>query len=230
MDARILVVDDEKDLADLLAWNLSRAGYRTDIAWTGTDALARVKESAPDLILLDVMLPDVPGTDICKRLKTDPATADIPIVMISARGEEIDRVVGLELGADDYVTKPFSIRELLLRIQRLLEVARRGKPALGGFSGVRRAGRISIDADRHRVEIDLVAVELTAIEFRLLFTLVDRAGRVQTRETLLVDVWGVDSDVETRTVDAHVKRLRTKLGAAGDQVETVRGVGYRFHA
>ncbi|HVO30874.1 MAG TPA: response regulator [bacterium] len=227
MDARILVVDDEKDLVDLLTYNLSRAGFRTDVAWTGTSALDRLRESPPDLVLLDVMLPDVPGTEVCRRLKADRATADIPVVMLTAKSEEIDRVVGLELGADDYVTKPFSVRELILRIQRLLATSRRAKGA-GAMSGVRAAAGVKVDADRHRVEIDGAEVELTALEFKLLYTLLDRAGRVQTRETLLTDVWGMESDVETRTVDAHVKRLRSKLGSAAERVETVRGVGYRF--
>jgi two-component system phosphate regulon response regulator PhoB len=227
MDERILVVDDEKDLVDLLTYNLSRAGYRTDVAYTGAQALERLREALPDLILLDVMLPDLPGTDLCRRLKADAATAEIPVVMVSAKSEEIDRVVGLELGADDYVTKPFSVRELLLRIARILKQSKRAR-APSSATGVRRLSGVSADADRHEVHVDGEKVELTALEFKLLFTLMDRAGRVQSRETLLTDVWGMDSEVETRTVDAHVKRLRSKMRGAAERVETVRGVGYRF--
>ena len=235
MAHRILLVEDESDLVDLLSYNLSREGYIVDIATTGSVALERLKERRPDLVLLDLMLPDVSGTEICRRLKGAGETRDIPVVMVTARGEEIDRIVGLELGADDYVTKPFSVRELMLRIKAIL---RRDLPreASGTTSGgvakpaksVRHFGRISIDRDRHRVEVDGTEVALTALEFKLLSTLVERQGRVQTREMLLSDVWGIDADIETRAVDANVKRLRRKLGSAGDSLETVRGVGYRM--
>jgi two-component system phosphate regulon response regulator PhoB len=223
---RILVVEDEKDLLDLLSYNLSREGYSVDVATTGTLALERIRERKPDLVLLDLMLPDVPGTDVCRRVKGDPLTSHIPVVMVTARSEEIDRIVGFELGADDYVTKPFSVRELLLRVKAILRRDRAGAPAAAG--GPLKNGRIAIDPERHRAEVDGREVALTALEFRLLACLLERAGRVQSRDVLLSDVWGLDSEVETRTVDAHVKRLRRKLGAAGDAVETVRGVGYRL--
>lgn len=237
MAQRILLVEDESDLVDLLSYNLSREGYLVDIATTGTIALERLKERRPDLVLLDLMLPDVSGTEICRRLKGAGETRDIPVVMVTARGEEIDRIVGLELGADDYVTKPFSVRELMLRIKAILrrDVARdagAAGTATGGAAKpakpVRHYGRISIDRDRHRVEVDGEEVALTALEFKLLSTLVERQGRVQTREMLLSDVWGIEADIETRAVDANVKRLRRKLGSAGDSLETVRGVGYRM--
>ena len=227
MTQRILVVEDEKDLVDLLSYNLSREGYSVDIATTGAAALDRIKERKPDLVLLDLMLPDVPGTDVCRRVKGDPSTSHIPVVMVTARAEEIDRIVGFELGADDYVTKPFSVRELLLRVKAILRRDRAGSPQAAP-SGVVRSGRLSVDLERHRAEVDGREVTLTALEFRLLTCLLERAGRVQTRDVLLADVWGLESEVETRTVDAHVKRLRRKLGAAGDAVETVRGVGYRL--
>ena len=226
MTQRILVVEDEKDLLDLLSYNLSREGYSVDLAETGSAALQRIREHKPDLVLLDLMLPDLPGTDICRRVKGDPATQHIPVVMVTARGEEIDRIVGFELGADDYVTKPFSVRELLLRVKAILRRDRvtGSVPAAGRLSNA----RIAVDLDRHRAEIDGREVQLTALEFRLLACLLERAGRVQSRDVLLSDVWGLESEVETRTVDAHVKRLRGKLGAAGDLIETVRGVGYRM--
>lgn len=227
MAQRILVVEDERDLIDLLSWNLSKEGYAVDLATTGTMALERLKERKPDLVLLDLMLPDVPGTDICRRVKGDPATQHIPVVMVTARSEEIDRIVGFELGADDYVTKPFSVRELLLRVKAILR-RDRGSGASPAATGTIRCGRIVVDLERHRAEVGGKDLALTALEFRLLTCLVERAGRVQTRDVLLSDVWGLDSDVETRTVDAHVKRLRRKLGPAGDAVETVRGVGYRL--
>ena len=227
MTQRILVVEDEKDLVDLLSYNLCREGYLVDIAATGAAALERIKERKPDLVLLDLMLPDVPGTDVCRRVKSDPLTSHIPVVMVTARAEEIDRIVGFELGADDYVTKPFSVRELLLRVKAILRRDRAGSPQPNA-SGVIRVGRLSVDLERHRAEVDGREVTLTALEFRLLTCLLERAGRVQTRDVLLADVWGLESEVETRTVDAHVKRLRRKLGAAGDAVETVRGVGYRL--
>lgn len=234
MAQRILLVEDESDLVDLLSYNLSREGYVVDIATTGTIALERLKERRPDLVLLDLMLPDVSGTEICRRLKGAGETRDIPVVMVTARGEEIDRIVGLELGADDYVTKPFSVRELMLRIKAILrrDVTRDAGTAAGAAAKpvkpVRHHGRISIDRDRHRVEVDGAEVALTALEFKLLTTLVERQGRVQTREMLLSDVWGIDADIETRAVDANVKRLRRKLGSAGESLETVRGVGYRM--
>jgi two-component system phosphate regulon response regulator PhoB len=182
------------------------------------------QSQAPDLVLLDWMLPDMSGTEVCRQIKADPALRGTQVVILTAKGEEIDRVVGFELGADDYVVKPFSVRELLLRIQAIL---RRGtlEPTAGAEIVF---GTLKIDRDAHRVWSAGDELELTALEFKLLVTLYDRKNRVQSRATLLSDVWGIEADITTRTVDTHVKRLREKLGASGDYIETVRGVGYRF--
>ena len=222
--ARILVVEDEKDLQDVLSYNLRQAGHEATLVETGQEALARVGTETPDLILLDLMLPDMSGIDVCRALKSGPATRHIPVVMLTAKGEEIDRVVGFELGADDYVVKPYSMRELTLRLQAILR--RRSTPAEG--NGVVTFGRLRIDREGHRVWVDGGEIGLTALELRLLCTLHDRRGRVQSRAVLLDEVWRMSSDVNTRTVDTHVKRLREKLGDAGMYIETLRGVGYRF--
>ena len=222
--ARILVVEDEEDLQEVLSYNLRQAGHETTIVGTGQAGLERVGLETPDLVLLDLMLPDMSGTDVCRALKSDPATRHIPVVMLTAKGEEIDRVVGFELGADDYVVKPYSMRELTLRLQAILR--RRSTPAEG--NGVVTFGRLRIDREGHRVWVDGGEIGLTALELRLLCTLYDRRGRVQSRAVLLDEVWRMSSDVNTRTVDTHVKRLREKLGEAGAYLETVRGVGYRF--
>jgi len=224
---RILVVEDEKDLQEVLGYNLRQAGHTVTIAGTGREALAAIAERLPDLVLLDLMLPDVSGIEICRRLKGETATRDLPIVMVTAKGEEVDRVVGFELGADDYVVKPYSLRELLLRIDAVL---RRLTPvaAAGGSRGALVFGRLRVDRDAHRVWVDDDEITLTALELRLLSTLLERRGRVQSRPALLDDVWGMTGEVTTRTVDTHVKRLREKLGSAGPYIETVRGVGYRF--
>ncbi|MDX2054925.1 MAG: response regulator [Polyangiaceae bacterium] len=222
---QILVVEDERDIADVLDYNLTNAGYEVLAAACGQDGLKLARARKPDLVLLDLMLPDISGTEVCRALKDDPNTRGLPVIMVSARGEEIDRVVGFELGVEDYVTKPFSMRELLLRIKAVL---RRQSPK-GEVSGqFLEFGELRIDLGAHRVWVREVEVELTAIEFKLLTTLHDRQNRVQSRAALLDHVWGMDTKVTTRTVDAHVKRLRQKLGAARDYVETVRGVGYRF--
>jgi two-component system, OmpR family, phosphate regulon response regulator PhoB len=221
----ILVVEDEADLAATLDYNLQREGYQVQLATTGHEALKALgADPAPDLVLLDLMLPDMPGTEVCKALREDERTRETPVIMLTARSEEIDRVVGFELGADDYVTKPFSVRELLLRVRALLRRTQKSDadPQIASF------GRIRMDRDAHRVWIEGEEVKLTALEFRLLSTFMNRRGRVQSRDTLLSDVWGIDADVTTRTVDTHVKRLREKLGPAGRYVETLRGVGYRF--
>lgn len=224
--ARILVIEDEKDLLEVLAYNLRQAGHTPLLVGGGRDALAAVAEHRPDLVLLDLMLPDVSGIEICRRIKSAPATKDIPIVMVTAKGDEVDRVVGFELGADDYVVKPYSLRELLLRVEAVL---RRTAPApSGGARGVMVFGKLRVDRDAHRVWVDDREITLTALELRLLSTLLERRGRVQSRPALLDDVWGMSGDVTTRTVDTHVKRLREKLGEAGGYIETVRGVGYRF--
>jgi two-component system phosphate regulon response regulator PhoB len=223
--ARILVIEDEPDLQRVLEYNLRQAGHEVQQATAGQPGLRLAREHHPALVLLDLMLPDLSGTEVCKTLKSDPATRDIPVLMLTAKGEEVDRVVGFELGADDYVVKPFSVRELLLRIQAILRRSageRDARVALVEF------GRLRFDREAHRVWVDGTEVELTALEFKLLVGLHDRKNRVQTRATLLDDVWGIEADITTRTVDTHVKRLRDKLGPAGDYIETVRGVGYRF--
>ena len=223
--ARILIVEDEADLRELVAYNLQAAGHEIVEAATGAEALAQLRRSRPDLVLLDLMLPDIPGTEVCRKLRADPNLAATPVVMVTARGEEIDRVVGFELGADDYVVKPFSVRELVLRIGAIL---RRGTAPEAEEERPVVAGRLTLDRPRHRLTVDGAEITLTALEFKLLSTLLDRRGRVQSRERLLEDVWEMNPDITTRTVDTHIKRLREKLGAAGDYVETVRGVGYRF--
>lgn len=222
--SRLLIVEDEADIRDLLAYNLRAAGHEVFETGSGIDALTQARRVVPDLILLDLMLPDLAGTEVCRKLKSDPATADIKVVMLTAKGEEIDRVVGFELGVDDYVVKPFSVRELVLRISAIL---RRGEAPVEEKE-ILSAGILQVDRSRHRVTVSDEDVILTALEFRLLWTLLERKGRVQTRERLLEDVWDMSPDVTTRTVDTHVKRLREKLGEAGVYVETVRGVGYRF--
>lgn len=223
--ARILVVEDEADLQHVLDYNLKQAGHGVTLTKSGREGLVLAREQKPDLVLLDLMLPDLSGTEVCRQLKEDVATKNIAVVMLTARGEEIDRVVGFELGADDYVVKPFSVRELLLRIQAVL---RRGKLEVTDEAEVIEFGRLKIDRGAHRVWVDGAEVELTALEFKLLSTLYDRRNRVQSRSALLDDVWGIQADITTRTVDTHVKRLREKLEGARDYVETVRGVGYRF--
>jgi two-component system phosphate regulon response regulator PhoB len=223
--AKILVIEDEPDLVQVLEYNLRQSGHEVFAAKRGEDGLRYAREQRPDLILLDLMLPDVPGTEVCKILKESPATRAVPVVMLTARGEEIDRVVGFELGVDDYVVKPFSVRELLLRIQAIL---RRGKPEEQSEEPIIEFGCLRIDRGAHRVWVENIEIELTALEFKLLLKLYERRNRVQTRTALLDDVWGIQADITTRTVDTHVKRLREKLEAAREYVETVRGVGYRF--
>jgi two-component system phosphate regulon response regulator PhoB len=227
--ALVLIVDDEKDLRSLLDFNLKQAGYRTVHAANGNEALARAASHMPDLILLDLNLPDLPGTEVCRRLKADPTTHEIPILMLTARGAEADRIAGFELGAEDYIPKPFSIRELILR----LDVARRRKTpatrhATGNGSRVLRAGPIEIDTEAFLARVEGTEITLALLEFRLLAFLIEANGRVRTREELLKHVWGYPLDSDTRTIETHVKRLRAKLGEAGDLIETVRSVGYRM--
>jgi len=221
----VLLVDDERDLLSLLDFNLRAAGFETLLATTGEQALSQLRRRMPDLVLLDVMLPDVSGTEICRQIKGDPRTRHLPVVMLTAKGEEVDRVVGFELGADDYVTKPFSVRELVLRLRAVLRRAGGGRPQERPPPEV---GPIRVDLDAHRAYVDGAEVQLTPLEFKLLTTLMSRLGRVQSREQLLEDVWEMSSEVETRTVDTHVKRLREKLGSGRDLLETVRGIGYRL--
>jgi two-component system phosphate regulon response regulator PhoB len=221
----ILLVDDERDLLSVLEFNLRAAGFETVLAATGEEALAQLRRRVPDLVVLDLMLPDVSGTEICRRIKADPRTQAVPVVMLTAKSEEVDRVVGFELGADDYVTKPFSVRELVLRIRALLRRTGAPRAADRPAEGV---GPVRVDVDQHRAFVDGTEVSLTPLEFRLLTTFMSRLGRVQSREQLLADVWEMSSELETRTVDTHVKRLREKLGPARELLETVRGVGYRL--
>jgi two-component system phosphate regulon response regulator PhoB len=224
--ARILVIEDEQDLGSLLEYNLKADGHEAEVVRTGAAGVARVRTFKPELVLLDLMLPDIAGSEVA-RLIREGESKRLPIIMVTARGEESDRVKGLELGADDYVTKPFSVKELLLRIKAVL---RRNGEAPAPDRRVLSAGEIVLDTERHEVRARGEAVVLTALEFRLLKTFLERPGRVQTRETLLSDVWGIDADITTRTVDTHIKRLREKLGPAGDIIETIRGVGYKLVA
>jgi two-component system phosphate regulon response regulator PhoB len=218
---KILIIEDESDVADLLTLNLRKAGFRISTATDGATGLQKARDDRPDFIILDLMLPKMSGLEVCKILKSDVATSQIPILMLTAKAEEIDRIVGLEFGADDYVTKPFSPREVALRIRAIL---RRGETADESL----KAGPISIDPARHEVRVNGRQVHLTSLEFKLLRTLMQRRGRVQDRDRLLNEVWGYESLIDTRTVDTHVRRLREKLGKGGDAIETVRGFGYRL--
>jgi two-component system, OmpR family, phosphate regulon response regulator PhoB len=220
----ILIVEDERDVVDLLVLNLRKAGgFAISTASDGVNGLTKARNDKPAFVILDLMLPRMPGLEVCKILKSDPATRHIPIMMLTAKAEEIDRIVGLEFGADDYVTKPFSPREVILRIQAIL---RRGEAK--GEEDHLTAGSITIDPERHEVSVAGKRVNLTSLEFKLLRTLMQRRGRVQARDRLLNEVWGYETVIDTRTVDTHVRRLREKLGKAGHAVETVRGFGYRL--
>lgn len=220
----VLIVDDERDLVRLLEFNLQEAGFETAAAYAGEEALQKARQRIPDLIVLDLMLPDIPGNEVCRQLKASPRTRHVPVLMLTARTDEVDRVVGFEVGADDFVTKPFSVRELVLRIRAIL---RRGSGAEADEARD-QVGPIRVDPGAHRAYVEGQEIALTALEFKLLTTFMSRLGRVQTREALLQDVWGVSSDLQTRTVDTHVKRLREKLGSGRDLIETVRGIGYRM--
>lgn len=224
MKPRILVVDDEPEAVELVEFNLKQAGYAVTTAADGAEALKKAHAQPPDLIVLDVMLPEMDGFEACKVLRLDPATQKVPIIMLTAKAAEIDRVLGLELGADDYLTKPFSPRELLLRIKKNLS---RGFLAEKPQEQIRH-GDLLIDLPRHVASWKGKAIELTATEFKLLVTLAQRAGRVQSRDQLLRDVWEYESAIDTRTVDTHMRRLREKLGSAAKHLDTIRGVGYRF--
>jgi two-component system phosphate regulon response regulator PhoB len=220
---RIAVVEDEPDLAEVVRYNLTREGFQVEVHSRGDAALEAVRRKPPDLIVLDLMLPGLDGLELTRALKRDTATARIPLVMLTARAEEVDRVVGLELGADDYVTKPFSPRELTLRIKAVLRRGEGGTPA-----AVLEAGGIRLDPNAHEAQLEGAPLPLTATEFRLLKLLLERQGRVQTRASLLSEVWGYAQDVDSRTVDTHVRRLRRKLSGEADRIETVIGVGYRL--
>jgi two-component system phosphate regulon response regulator PhoB len=222
--AKILVVDDEPEAVELVEFNLKQAGFETMTAADGAEALKKARSALPSLVVLDLMLPEVDGLDVCKMLRRDPATRAIPIIMVTAKAAEIDRILGLELGADDYLTKPFSPRELVLRVRKILERS----SALEEESETLRFDDLLIDNPRHFVSWRKKRIDLTATEFKLLVLLAQRKGRVQTREKLLRDVWEYNSLVDTRTVDTHMRRLREKLGPAAKFLDTVRGIGYRF--
>jgi two-component system phosphate regulon response regulator PhoB len=223
----VCVVEDEPDLAEVLRFNLEKAGYRVDVQTRGDAALEAIRKQPPALVVLDLMLPGLDGLEVTRLLKRDPATARVPIVMLTAKGEEVDRIGGLELGADDYIPKPFSPREVVLRIRAVL---RRREESSTPAAAALVAGAIRLDPEAHRVDVRGKEVVLTATEFKLLERLLDRRGRVQTRARLLADVWGYAEDVDSRTVDTHVRRLRRKLGPEADRLETVIGVGYRLKA
>jgi two-component system phosphate regulon response regulator PhoB len=223
--SRVVVVEDEPDVADFLGDMLRSEGYRVGVAKTGQDALDEFRREAPDLVLLDLMLPDMTGLDVLKSLKRTEGGANSRVIILTARKDEIDRIVGLELGADDYVTKPFSPRELALRVKAVLG---RGRPEPEASRDTLRAGPIEIDLELHSARVEGRPIQLTLTEFNLLAELVQAGGRVRTRESLLSRVWGYDSEVMSRTVDTHVRRLRNKLGSAADWLATVRGVGYRI--
>ena len=224
MQSTILVVEDEQDILDLVEYNLHQAGYGVETALTGQNALDRINRNRPDMIILDLMLPGIDGKEICRRVRQDENTRDIPVIMLTARAEEVDRIVGFELGADDYLTKPFSPRELVLRVNAIM---RRSKAKPEAPTIMRFAG-LTIDPERHQVQVEGLEVTLTATEFKLLTHLAARTGRVQTREMLLDEVWGYPYEGYARTVDTHIRRLRKKLGPLKDRIETIRGVGYRF--
>jgi two-component system phosphate regulon response regulator PhoB len=221
---KILVAEDEQDVLNLVAANLSSAGYGVLKAEDGESALQQARQALPALIVLDLMLPGMSGLEVCKALKSDAATKGIPVIMLTAKAEEVDRIVGLELGADDYVTKPFSPRELILRIASIL----RRSAALPDANDILQFGEIRVDRARHEVLIKGKPIDFTATEFKLLTVLMERRGRVQSRDTLLNDVWGYESLIDTRTVDTHIRRLREKLGKTADCIETIRGFGYRM--
>ncbi len=219
-----MIIEDEKDIAELIEYHLRQSGFQVLKAFDGPSGLEKARKERPALIILDLMLPQMDGGDVCRSLKSNPLTQSIPVLMLTAKAEEVDRIVGFELGADDYVTKPFSPRELVLRIKAILR--RKLTPEEGKKSI--RAGELAIDLDRHSVSIKGKPVRLTSTEFKLLYELACSRGRVKTREVLLDRVWGYTYEGYARTVDTHVRRLREKLGPMGDWIETVRGVGYRF--
>ena len=223
-DRRILVVDDEKDVTELVAYHLRSKGWLVETLSNSASIMEVARRFGPDLMVVDVMMPGISGLEICRLFKADSAFRHVPIILLTARAEEEDRIRGFETGADDYVCKPFSPRELMLRVERLLR--QEEKPEKGAKQ--LRAGPIFLDEERHEVRVNGRPVEVTATEFRLLTLLMERRGRVQTREQLLDNVWNYECDMETRTVDTHVRRLREKLGEGADLIETVRGVGYRF--
>ena len=226
MSVNILVIEDEPDIRRNLEYNLGREGFNASSVGSLDEANEKLKSKKFDLILLDLMLPDGSGLDLCKKIKSNSETETTPIIILTAKDDEVDKVVGFELGADDYVTKPFSVRELILRVKAILK--RSDTKTKEVVEVERQFGDLKIDVDSHEVHVDSQLIELTALEFRLLKELVDKRGRVQSRDQLLSEVWGYNAEVTTRTVDTHIKRLREKLGSMGKYVQTIRGVGYKF--
>ena len=225
MSQKILIIEDEPDIRKTLEYNISREGYEVICASSLSEGRQKLESASFTLLLLDLMLPDGSGLDLCRELKQDKSLSSMPVIILTAKDDEVDKVVGFELGADDYVTKPFSVRELILRVKAVLK---RGERKSDNMEVQRQFGELKIDVDSHEVFVNDEQVSLTALEFKLLRQLVDRRGRVQSRDQLLSDVWGYSSDVTTRTVDTHIKRLREKLGDMGKYVQTIRGVGYKF--
>ena len=221
----IFIVEDEPDIRETLAYNLIQEGFKVEEFLDAESCLEKINKKIPDLLILDLMLPGMSGLDLCKEIRTNKSLSNLAIIMLTAKGEEIDRIIGFELGADDYVTKPFSVRELILRVKVILK---KQTESLENIEEV-EFGAIKINLDAHEVSINDDEINLTALEFKLLKHLVQRRGRVQTRDQLLGDVWGYSSEVTTRTVDTHIKRLREKLGSVGDYIQTIRGVGYRLN-
>jgi two-component system, OmpR family, phosphate regulon response regulator PhoB len=229
MERRVVIVEDERDVARLLEFNLRSAGFEVTTAATGGEGLAAVRSTQPDVVVLDLMLPDQSGYDVCKAIRADTATADIGVLMLTAKGEAEDRILGLEVGADDYVVKPFVVREVVLRVTALANrlAERRARPSAGDPGGVLRVGPIELDPVTHDVKISGAPTQLRPLEYKLLHLLVSDPGRVFSREELLEQVWEMRGDINTRTVDVHVRRLRVSLGPAADVIETVHGFGYR---
>ena len=225
MAHKIYIVEDEPDLKDALTFNFENEGFKVNSFSDGESCLKEIKRKKPDLVILDLMLPGISGLDVCREIRTSDTFNDIAVIMLTAKGEEIDRIVGFELGADDYVTKPFSVRELILRVKVILKK----QSEMSANEKTIEYGPILMNLDAHNVTVDGKDIILTALEFKLLKHLLKRRGRVQTRDQLLADVWGLSSEVTTRTVDTHIKRLREKLGEVGNLIQTIRGVGYRFN-
>ena len=223
--AKLLIIEDEPDIRETLSYNFKKEGFKVEVAANGSDALILCKTFDPDVLILDLMLPDMSGLDVCKKIKNSIDFKDTSIIMLTAKGEEVDRILGFELGADDYVTKPFSVRELILRVKVILK---KSSPLNGSDSRL-SVGPLKLDFSAHEVSLNGVEIILTALEFKLLKHLAQRRGRVQTRDQLLGDVWGYSSEITTRTVDTHIKRLREKLGPDSDFIQTIRGVGYRLN-
>lgn len=226
MTARVLIIEDEPDIRKTIDYNLSKESFQVVQAGSIAEGEKSISDNSPDVIILDLMLPDGSGLTLCRDIKSDDKTKHIPIILLTAKADEVDRVIGFELGADDYVTKPFSVRELILRVKAILKrgVSESTKEDEAEFI----FGELKLNLDAHQVFINDSEIAFTALEFRLLKHLIDRKGRVQTRDQLLEEVWGYSSEVTTRTVDTHIKRLREKLGVTGEYIQTIRGVGYRF--